>query len=176
MTKAHKTNLLRNFATITFSVCFFVCFTGSAQNVVAWGSNTQGQINVPASATNVVAVAAGWYQSLALRNDGTVIAWGAISSVPNGATNVVGIAAGVSNNLALKADGTVLCWGDNSWGQTNVPVFQTNVVSIAAGNFHNLALMADSTVVAWGKNANGQTSVPTGLALIHKVQVLDHRL
>ena len=163
MTKAHKTNLLRNFATITFSVCFFVCFTGSAQNVVAWGSNTQGQINVPASATNVVAVAAGWYQSLALRNDGTVIAWGAISSVPNGATNVVGIAAGVSNNLALKADGTVLCWGDNSWGQTNVPVFQTNVVSIAAGNFHNLALMADSTVVAWGKNANGQTSVPTGL-------------
>ena len=43
------------------------------QNVIAWGSNTQGQANVPASATNVFSVAAGWYHSMALRADGSVV-------------------------------------------------------------------------------------------------------
>jgi len=163
MKETGKIILGRCFTTLAFVMVFSICITGSAQNVVAWGNNTQGQTNVPPSATNVVAVAAGWYHSLALRNDGTVIAWGSIPIVPGSATNVIGIASGASNNIALQADGSVLCWGDNSWGQTNVPIFPTNVVSIAAGNFHNLALMADSTVMAWGKNVNGQASVPIGL-------------
>ena len=30
--------------------------TGRAQNVIAWGNGSQGQTNVPPSATNVVAV------------------------------------------------------------------------------------------------------------------------
>jgi len=158
-----KIIIRRCFKTLAFVMVLSICISGSAQNVIAWGSNSQGQINVPPSATNVIAVSAGWYHSLALRNDGTVVAWGAISNAPDGATNVIGIASGASNNIALRADGSVLCWGDNSWGQTNVPVFPTNVVSIAAGNFHNLALMADSTVIAWGKNIYGQTAVPAGL-------------
>ena len=47
-----------------------------AQNVIAWGSNTLGLSDVPSSATNVVSVAAGFYHSLALRLDGTVVGWG----------------------------------------------------------------------------------------------------
>ena len=164
MTKTLGNIVARCFAILAFGMITSICTTGSAQNVVAWGSNTQGQTNVPSSATNVIAVAAGWYHSLALRNDGTVVAWGAISNVPDAATNVIGIAAGASNNLALRADGSVLCWGDNSWGQTNVPFFPTNVVSIASGNFHNLALMADGTVMAWGKNVYGQCTVPNNLS------------
>ena len=53
-----------------------------SQNVVAWGSNAAGQITVPASATNVVGVAAGWYHSLALRKDGSVVSWGQITTIP----------------------------------------------------------------------------------------------
>ena len=45
-------------------------------NVVAWGNNTYGMTNVPASATNVVAIAGGIYHSLALRANGTMIGWG----------------------------------------------------------------------------------------------------
>ena len=44
--------------------------------VVAWGRNLFGQTNVPAGLRGVSAVAAGTYQSLAVRADGTVVEWG----------------------------------------------------------------------------------------------------
>src|ERR1035438_2668592 len=47
-----------------------------SQNVIAWGDNSFGQTNVPNNATNVVAIAAGDYHSLALRADGLLLAWG----------------------------------------------------------------------------------------------------
>ena len=134
------------------------------QNVIAWGSNAQGQTNVPPSATNVLSVAAGWYHSMALRADGSVVTWGTIASTPNGVSNITSIAAGVLHCLALRADGTVLAWGDNSQGQLNVPSSASNVVAVSAGYFHNLALRADGTVVAWGRNVYGQTNVPVGLS------------
>ena len=133
---------------------------GRAQNVMAWGSNTQGQSTVPSAATNVIAVAAGFYHSLALRLDGTLVGWGSISNIPAGLTNGVSIAAGASHNLALLADTTVVAWGDNFYGQTIVPASASNVIAVAAGYYHNLALRADGTVIAWGKNANAQTNVP----------------
>ena len=69
-----------------------------AQNVIAWGNNTYKQTNVPAAATNVVAVAAGAYHSLALRLDGTVVSWGSYSgtNIPANVTNATAISAGVS--------------------------------------------------------------------------------
>ena len=66
---------------------------------------------MPAGLSNVVAVAAGGLDSLALRNDGTVVAWGALSYVPPHATNVVAIAAGFAFDAALRADGTIVAWG-----------------------------------------------------------------
>ncbi|SPE56912.1 exported hypothetical protein [Verrucomicrobia bacterium] len=110
-------------------------------------------------------IAAGSYHSLALKSDGTVVAWGDNSTgetnIPADATNVVAIATGFSHNLALKGDGTVVGWGWNAYGQTNVPPGLTSVVGIAAGNYHSLSLLADGTVVGWGYNQYGQaTGVP----------------
>ena len=123
---------------------------------------------VPTNLSNVVAIAGGGFHSLALKSDGTVVAWGLTNSgqttVPLGLTNVSSIAAGSSHSLALKADGTVVAWGDNTDGQTNVPPGLTNIVAIAAGDFFNLALRADGTVVAWGDNTHGQTNVPVGVS------------
>jgi murein DD-endopeptidase MepM/ murein hydrolase activator NlpD len=60
----------------------------------------------------VVAVSAGWSHSLALRADGTVVAWGGNdfgkSTVPAGLTNVVAIAGAPSQSWVLRADGTVI--------------------------------------------------------------------
>ncbi len=79
-----------------------------SQTVIGWGADTRGQIDVPPTATNVIAVAAGKFQSLALRADRAVIGWG---SDPSGAaippafhTNVIAIAAGYSRHKALR------CW------------------------------------------------------------------
>src|SRR5450759_1113525 len=44
--------------------------------VVAWGNNTSGQTSVPAGLSGVSAIAAGGTHSLALRSNGTIVAWG----------------------------------------------------------------------------------------------------
>jgi len=94
--------------------------------------------------TNAVGVAAGRYHSLALRADGTVLAWGrnryGQTNVPAHVTNAVGVAGGGYHSLALHADGTVSAWGWNVFGQTNVPARVTNAVGVAGGDGHSLAL------------------------------------
>jgi alpha-tubulin suppressor-like RCC1 family protein len=124
--------------------------------------------------SNVTAVAAGDSHNLALKADGTVVAWGAASNgqdyvplaVPDGLSNVVAVAAGEGHNLALRADGTVAEWGlifDWGWVPALAPSGLTNVKAIAAGRRHSVALKADGTVVSWGANSSGQTNVPSGL-------------
>jgi hypothetical protein len=128
-----------------------------------WGNNDFGQAVAP-PLTNGIAIAAGGFHSLALRADGTVLAWGddwdGQCDVPSGLSNVVAIAAGQYHSLALRADGSVVAWGDNSASQTAIPPDATNVVAISAGDWHNLALLEDGGIVAWGDNSEGQTSVP----------------
>lgn len=152
----------------------------SLVQVYCWGNNTYGQTNVPAALDSVTAVAAGGFHNLALRADGTVIAWGAgtnvtvspnlgQSRVPAGATNIMAIAAGGYHSLALQTNGTIVAWGDNSYHQTNVPAWLTNAVAVAAGSFHSLALRADGTVVAWGRNTENETNVPPWLSNVVSV-------
>src|ERR1035441_4639160 len=83
---------------------------GRAQNVIAWGDDSQGQTDVPSSATNVIAVAAGASHSLGLCADGTILCWGSGpgTNVPVGITNAIAIAAGMNHSLALLADNSVL--------------------------------------------------------------------
>lgn len=132
--------------------------------VAFWGDSSSGQADVPAAATNLIALAAGGAHVLALSADGTVTAWGGNAcgqtTVPAAATNVLRIAAGESHSLALRADGTVLGWGNNYVGQAAPPAGLSNVVEIAAGTLHSLALLADGTVAAWGNS----TTVPTGVS------------
>jgi hypothetical protein len=133
--------------------------------VVAWGNNQSHQTDVPPTATNLLAVAAGANHSLALRADGRVIAWGdntfGQATVPPWLSNVVQVAAGARHSLALRSDGTVVGWGDNSAGQLNVPSTTTPIRSIAAGGRHSLALLeGEDTIIAWGDNSCGQLNVP----------------
>jgi alpha-tubulin suppressor-like RCC1 family protein len=110
-----------------------------------WGRNMEGEFGngtftnslVPVQAangvSNITALAAGYWLSLALKSDGTVWAWGqndmgqlgngttpAANSTPAaviGLSSVTAIHAGASFGLALKSDGTVWAWGENASGQ-----------------------------------------------------------
>jgi exopolysaccharide biosynthesis protein len=133
----------------------------------ASGDNTFGQISLPPNLSNLVAIAAGGWHSLALRADGTPIAWGNDSNgecdVPPALTDAVAIAAGGYQSLAIRAEGTVMAWGANDFLQSTVPGGLGNVIAVAAGTWHSLALRADGTVVVWGDNAFGQTALPSPL-------------
>ena len=88
-------------------------------------TTAHGQSAIPAGLVGVSAIAAGADHSLALKNNGTVVAWGSNgygqTTVPAGSSRVTAIAAGADHSLALKSDGTVVAWGYNGYGQTNVP-------------------------------------------------------
>jgi hypothetical protein len=103
---------------------------------------------------NIVAIAAGGAHQLALRDDGTVFAWGSNTSgqtnVPTAATNIIAIAAGANHNLALRADGTVIGWGLNTSGQATALSNAVDVIAIAAGGNQTMALLADGTVTGRG--------------------------
>jgi len=141
--------------------------------LIATGDNSLGQLGPPPAATNVFAIAAGAWHSLALGADGGVIGWGdnwdGQCDVPANLGHAVRIAAGGYHSLALRADRTVVGWGANDGGQALPPPGLSNVVAIAAGTWHSLALRGDGTVVAWGDDSWGQTSVPAGLANVTAV-------
>ena len=126
--------------------------------VYAWGSNLSAQIGAgeddviyygtPVQVkgvdgngflTDIIAISTGFTYSLALKNDGTVYAWGwnyrdrlgigvtqdVFQNTPmqvkgvdgNGfLTDIIAISAGGDFCLALKTNGTVYAWGSNPWG------------------------------------------------------------
>jgi alpha-tubulin suppressor-like RCC1 family protein len=116
--------------------------------VVSWGRQI---IPYNEPGTRYTRIAAGGEHSLALRSDGTVVAWGSDidgqSAVPVGLIDVVAIVAGQSHSLALKSDGTIVAWGENEHGQIRVPAGLNRVVAIAAGNDHSLAIVQDIRLI-----------------------------
>ncbi|POM25853.1 Regulator of chromosome condensation (RCC1) repeat protein [Actinomadura rubteroloni] len=165
--------------------------------VWAWGSNASGQLGdgtttnrtTPVQVSGLTNIArtigsidAGGNHSLAVKSDGTVVAWGSNASgqlgdgtttnrtapvAVSGLTNVRAVSAGDNFSLALKNDGTVWAWGNNANAQlgdgtttnrtTPVQVSGlTSVASIGTGQYHGLAVRTDGTVRAWGDNGYGQ--------------------
>lgn len=162
----------------------------SIRQVAVWGSSIFSQSRVPASATNLIAIAAGSYYLLGLEANETVAAFPGAQSIyfmptniPTGLNSVAGIAAGESHCLALKTNGTVVAWGGSSAIirpppftevnlATNVPAGLSNVAAVAAGDYLSLALKSDGKVVSWGGYSGGTwggsvvvfTNVPANLS------------
>ena len=149
-----------------------------AGHVWAFGYNQYGQLgdgtteqrDVPvmvldgagAPLAGVIAIAAGGYHNLALRADGTVLAWGSNGSgqLGTGDAGYYGIDRLVATAL-VDANG--------------VPI--TSIVAIAAGASHSLALKADGRLLGWGYNGSGALGDDTATNRIRPVAVLglDHR-
>jgi uncharacterized delta-60 repeat protein len=150
-----KTKLLVFFA--LFNVCFV--------NAQCWRSLTSG-----------------YSFTVALKNDGTIWAWGQnqVGQLGIGNTtdqpypvqvgtdnNWKSISAGFYHAFAIKNDGTLWAWGYNVAGQlglgntTNVSVptqvgTATNWAEISTDQAHTLARKTDGTIWSWGNNYDGQ--------------------
>ncbi|MFO0795280.1 MAG: hypothetical protein U0586_14615 [Candidatus Brocadiaceae bacterium] len=177
-------------------------------SVWAWGSDFYGQIgdgdetgNDPPellpvqistfSSDCAVAIAAGPYESFAIKADGTVWGWGRndFGQVGNNTkthqfvpvvigggifTNIVAVDGGHYHTLFQKADGRMWGCGYNGQGQLGdsttterlIPVRNRVVgwtTSISAGNRHGIARNGDSRLKTWGDNGNGQLGNGTNI-------------
>jgi alpha-tubulin suppressor-like RCC1 family protein len=138
-----------------------------------------------AGLTGAIGVDGGANHSLAVRADGTVVAWGANGNgrlgdgtttaraapvAVSGITTATNVSAGGSHSLARLSNGTVVAWGNNTNGQLGdgtttqrlTPTAISGVSGIAAvsaGGTFSLALGSDGTVWSWGNNANGQLGI-----------------
>ena len=122
--------------------------------VWTWGWNLWGQLGDGTYGTgtdrsspvqvqgmaDVVAVSGGVCQTLALRGDGTVWAWGLTSSVivPGETDDETDDETAVGLSTPVQLQGLA------------------DVVAIAGGNWYMIALCRDGTVWAWGANVSGQ--------------------
>ena len=93
----------------------------------------------------MIAIAAGYDHSLALKADGTVVAWGRNQNgqcnVPVPLPFVSSIAAGWYHTAAVVQGGGVVAWGLNDRGQCNVPQPLAPCVNLAAGDYHTVVVL-----------------------------------
>jgi alpha-tubulin suppressor-like RCC1 family protein len=179
-------------------LCLFAKSSNAADRpltkVIGWGINFMGEATgVPSkdgvretnevlvdgrSLTNVVAIAAGEWQGLALLSDGTVVGWGANGlgtaigrptlEPPWSASGRVAIGGQILSNtvaisaweqsLALRKDGSVVRWGLQANPDLQIGPEPTNLVTISTGQWHSLGLRADGTVIRWPGPAPGGLS------------------
>lgn len=141
--------------------------TNAGGHVIAWGDHERGQLGshdlsrvlsgglkLPDNSplTGVKRVAAGGAHSLALLEDGSVLAWGDNSSGQ----------LGDGSNLSRVAAAFVV-------DANHAPI--RNVIAIAAGRAHSLALLATGQVLAWGANESGQLGNNSRESTVYPVRV-----
>ncbi len=128
--------------------------TGTLGNGTTNPNLTPSSVSIPGGAADVIAFVASAIHGLALKADGTVLAWGTnvLGTVGDGtftsrltpvqvsgfgaSSGVIEIATGLSHSVAAKADGSVWAWGSNNMsnlgnpsvvGPSNVPVPVSNL-------------------------------------------------
>ncbi|TVQ38503.1 MAG: choice-of-anchor D domain-containing protein [Spirochaetaceae bacterium] len=180
----------------TYQASFALLSDGSVQS---WGRRYLGALGdggghsgfyraTPAPVSDlidIVAISGGRWHGLALRNDGTVWAWGnnqdgqlgtgefgGTHSTPiqvnGGFERAVRIAAGDNHSAIVDTNGQVWTWGSNTSGQLGIgnrdnkssPVMvtglSTEIIDIASGGFHTVALDTGGKLHAWGSSSYGQ--------------------
>jgi|GEM_PF-2592624 len=157
------TGYLSNIIGISIGAGYHSLALKNDNTVWTWGDNTDSQLgdgtssssltpvricdfvpgeeDPPSAGGNAVQVAVGFHHSLALKEDGTVFAWG---------SNIRGQ---LGNNTTVTSYSPVQVVGPG--GVNYLTGVATSTKSIDGGAHHSLALKSDGTVWAWGYNNYG---------------------
>jgi fibronectin type 3 domain-containing protein/alpha-tubulin suppressor-like RCC1 family protein len=172
--------------------------------VWAWGNNNSGQLgngtgtksNIPVQVIcpplyatgggtklmGITSISAGGYNSTAIKNDGTLWAWGdntygqsgqhltnqcVAEAVDTNSFSYSKASCGAYYTLYLDSGKSLSSKGRNTYGQlgigtnsdtsseTPIPLY-SDAVDISAGCFHGVSLMSDGSLWSWGRNDFGQ--------------------
>ncbi len=161
------------------------------------GTGTTTSVSQPAPVligSGFAAVSAGTNHTVAVKQDGTLWAWGDnyYGQLGDGTATTryvpaqigsgfAAVSAGWNHTVALKMDGTLWAWGNNYNGQLGDGTTTTRYVpaqigsgfaAVSAGSYlHTVAVKADGTLWAWGFNSNGQLGDGTTAQRSSPVQI-----
>ena len=97
-------------------------------------------------------LAVGFYHTVGLKKDGTVVAAGLNDDGQcdvDAWRNVVAVDAGAYHTVGLKKDGTVVATGSNEYGQCDVGEWD-GVVAVACSDYDTVALLSNGTLISTG--------------------------
>ncbi len=160
------------------------CAVASGGTVRCWGDNSHGALGdgttthssspvTVSGLTDVVSLAAGHANMLALRSNGTVYRWGrrwgSGASYPSddlvpqlvpGLSDIVAIGSTYNVSCAVRVDGRVFCWGwgylgDGEVGKETATPVQVAGITTAVATTGACVLLASGSVKCWGHNSYG---------------------
>ncbi|MEO6069944.1 MAG: T9SS type A sorting domain-containing protein, partial [Chitinophagaceae bacterium] len=184
----------------------WVCVAGGSAYSIAlksdgtfwsWGANGAGELGDGTNDTKItpvlvrtsngdwLQVANGESHTTAIKDDGTLWAWGKNTNgqLGDGTTierhtptqigtdnKWVSVSCGGAYTIALKSNGTLWSWGLNDAGQLGDGTFINKItpvqvgtdskwVSIAAAYSHTIGLKCDGTLWSWGSNVGGRAGL-----------------
>ncbi|MEY5013718.1 MAG: hypothetical protein RIS92_76, partial [Verrucomicrobiota bacterium] len=148
-------------------------------------SKSLSSVNDSISGPRKAMIASGGGHTLAIKDDGTLWAWGRNDKgqLGDGTTenrnapiqigedsDWVAVAAGFNFSVAVKANGTLWSWGTNENGVLGNGSYSDSTIptrvgtgatwrAVAAGRMHTLALRTDGSLWTWGANGAGQLGI-----------------
>jgi len=150
---------------------------------------------------DVIFVSAGAWQTLAIKSDGSLWAWGKYCEnnkyqtawLGNGTNtgsltpikimeNVVFVFAGAWHNMAIKSDGSLWAWGENWDGRLGdgtkihrkTPVkIMNDVTETFLDTWSSMAIKSDGSLWAWGGNWDGRLGDGTTIDRLSPVKIMN---
>jgi hypothetical protein len=167
------------------------CAVTTSGAVFCWGGNVGGILGdgtteeraaptaVKGARRNFVAVSAGYGNTCAVKDDGSVWCWGGTFYEPfqiagdfEGSVQSIGVGLQAA---AVDAEGTLWTWpvDENPQEAENAPTaLDTGFVAVFAGRLHSCATKPDGSLWCWGRNEFGQLGDGTDYDSSRPVAVL----
>jgi len=129
--------------------------------------------NAPPSSIKAIDVAAGRHEGCMVRDDGSLLSFGAnylgLHNEPT-VNDAIACAASWNFHMALREDGSLIGWGD---GWHAYPGTLTGITAIDAGITHAIVLLDNGQVREWGYNDQTGVVMTSGESITSLTGVVD---